>query len=77
MARAAGDVVARRRLSQAKKIGSLIAKIEKQMKNTDFKATVADYIRLLQMHKEFDKDVPRDIEVTWVETPNEKESNAA
>ncbi len=32
------------------------------------KCTIGDYIRLLQAQQEFDRDIPRDIEVTWVDS---------
>ena len=51
----------------ARKIGKLLAALEEKM-SAEIKCTVGDYIRLLQAQQEFDRDTPRDIEVTWVET---------
>jgi hypothetical protein len=51
----------------ARKIANLLAALEAKM-NAEIKCTVGDYIRLLQAQQEFDRDTPRDIEVTWVES---------
>ena len=65
------------RATTANTITLVIAQVEKQLSKSEFKATVADYIRLLQIQKEYEKEKPRDIEVTWVESQNEKEQSAA
>ncbi len=65
------------RATMAKRITDVIAQVEKQLSKSEFKATIADYIRLLQIQKEYEKETPRDIEVTWVESQNENERNAA
>jgi hypothetical protein len=36
-------------------------------KNTAMKATLGDYIRLVQLRKELEDDEPREIKVTWVD----------
>ena len=51
----------------ARKIAKLLVAIEKKM-DAEVKCTIGDYIRLLQAQQEFDRDTPRDIEVTWVDT---------
>ena len=51
----------------ARRIAKLLAMLEDKM-NAEIKCTVGDYIRLLQAQEEFDRDTPRDIEVTWVES---------
>ena len=50
-----------------KRIGEIIAAIEAQLTKAAVKPSVGDYIRLLQMQKEFVKQKPRKIQVTWVE----------
>lgn len=51
----------------AEKIATLLAKVEDKLgENT--KCTISEYVRLLQALHEFDRETPRDIEVTWVET---------
>lgn len=54
-------------------IGAIIHKIENQLKDGNVKATVADYIRLLQLQKEYYGDEPRQVVVRWIE-PTETES---
>jgi hypothetical protein len=34
------------------------------------KATLADYVRLVQLEKDLDEDEPREIRVTWVDPEN-------
>ena len=45
----------------------LLKVVENNLKG-DVKCTIGDYIRLLQAQQEFDRDIPRDIEVTWVDS---------
>ena len=61
----------------AERIREVLAHVEKQITKSEFKVTLGDYIRLLQLQKEYDKEKPRDIEVTWIESLNENELNAA
>jgi hypothetical protein len=56
-----------RKKDPARKIADLLAAIEKKF-DEDIKCTIGDYIRLLQAQQEFDRDTPRDIEVTWVDS---------
>jgi len=58
---------------QAQAVKSMLTKIETKMKGDQMKATLGDYIRLVQLHKELDDESPKEIRVTWVE-PAEKES---
>lgn len=46
-------------------VNSLIASVESKIK-TD-KASLGDFIRLLQLQKELEAEIPRDIQVSWVE----------
>ncbi len=57
---------------QAQVVKSMLTKMEKKMAGKDMKATVADYIRLLQLHKELDDESPKEIRVTWVEPAAER-----
>lgn len=56
---------------QAQVVKNMLTKMEKKMAGKDMKATVADYIRLLQLHKELDDQSPKEIRVTWVEPVTE------
>jgi hypothetical protein len=58
---------------QAQAVKSMLTKIETKMKGDQMKATLGDYIRLVQLHKELDDESPKEIRVTWVE-PAEKGS---
>jgi hypothetical protein len=48
-------------------VEDLIVKVEQKLGKGDVKATVGDYIRLVQLQKELEEDEPRDIEVRWVD----------
>jgi hypothetical protein len=41
--------------------------VEKKLGGEDVKATLGDYIRLMQLQKELEEDDQQDIRVTWVE----------
>ena len=46
-----------------------IVGIEERFKAKDFKATMGDYLKLLQMEIELEQEEVREIKVTWVEPP--------
>lgn len=51
------------------RIHKLLSEIENRFESESGKASVGDYIRLLQLERELDEeDGPREIRVTWVET---------
>lgn len=58
----------------AVRIAELLATVEEKLKE-DVKCTIGDYIRLLQALEEFDRDTPRDIEVTWVDSLETKKDS--
>ena len=45
-----------------------IENIETKLDSNELKATIGDFIRLLQIEKELEVEEPRDIKVTWVES---------
>jgi hypothetical protein len=55
----------------ARKVADLLEAVEQQF-GTEIKCSVGDYIRLLQAQQDFDRDTPRDIEVTWIDSLQEK-----
>jgi hypothetical protein len=58
--------------NRKKLIRTLLRKIEKEFKNKETKATMADYIRLTQLERELeDQEQPREIIIRWSE-PAEK-----
>ncbi len=52
------------------RIHKLLTDIESRFESDSGKASVADYIRLLQLERELEEeeDEPKEIRVTWVET---------
>jgi len=55
---------------QARVVEELIGKVEETFSKGEVKATVGDYIRLVQLQKELEADEPKDIEVRWVVPEN-------
>ena len=54
--------------SQADVVERLLRKVERKLADdADLKATVGDYIRLLQLQKELQDEEPREIEVRWID----------
>ncbi len=62
----------RRATNKAALIKKAILNIEEKLESNEVKATIGDFIRLLQLEKELEKDRPRDIRVTWVEPAPEE-----
>ena len=61
--------------SQADVVERLLRKVERKLADdADVKATVGDYIRLLQLQKELQDEEPREIEVRWID-PEKLEKN--
>jgi hypothetical protein len=57
----------RQKLRIAESLAKAIEGIEKRLKSKDFKPTLGDYLKLLQIEKEFEEETPKEIRVTWVE----------
>ena len=51
----------------------LLKQVERKLRDGDVRASLGDYIRLVQLHKELDEETPREIKVTWVD-PKETEA---
>jgi hypothetical protein len=63
---------------RAERIGRLLSALESRIDaGEDLKVSVADYIRLLQLQKEYEQDAPKHIEVTWVESVMETDATDA
>lgn len=58
--------------TQAAVVKKLLKNVERKLGGEDVKATLGDYIRLVQLQQELEEEEPRDITVTWVE-PNSGE----
>jgi hypothetical protein len=48
-------------------LASTIRKMEERLKADDFKPSIADYLKLVQLEQELDRDEAKEIKVTWVE----------
>jgi hypothetical protein len=55
-------------------VDDLLQKVADTLRGSDVKATLADYIRLVQLQKELGEEDPTEIKVTWIE-PKETESD--
>jgi hypothetical protein len=53
--------------TQAAVVTKLLKNVEKKLGGEDVKATLGDYIRLVQLQQELEEEEPGDITVTWVE----------
>jgi hypothetical protein len=54
--------------NRRKLIRTLLRRIEKEFKDKETKATLADYIRLTQLERELeDQEQPKEIIITWSE----------
>lgn len=62
------------RAKRARFIEDLLARMEEKLAE-EAKGSLADFIRLLQLQKEFEQELPREIKVRWVES-GETESSS-
>ena len=62
------------RIRIADLLDKAITGIETRFAANDFKPTIADYLKLLQMEIELEQEEIREIKVTWVEPPVTSES---
>ena len=46
---------------------NVLKKMEEKLGTAEFKPSLADYLKLLQMEKEIGEEGPREIRVTWVD----------
>jgi hypothetical protein len=58
--------------TQAAVVDKLLKNVEKKLAGKDVKATLGDYIKLVQLQAELEEEEPRDITVTWVEPKSEE-----
>jgi hypothetical protein len=64
------------RAGQAGVVKKLLKNAEKTLSGKAVKATLGDYIKLVQLQKELDdEEQPREIKVTWVEPGETKSGN--
>ena len=58
--------------AQAAVIKKLLKNVEKKLGGEDVKATLGDYIRLVQLQQELEEEEPKDVKVTWVDPKPEE-----
>jgi len=63
-----------KRASKAEMIEDMIQQTREKLKGKGAKASLGDFIRLLQLQREIEEDAPKEVRVTWVETAGEEES---
>jgi hypothetical protein len=51
----------------AKLLQTAITKMEEKLEAEDFKPSIAEYLKLLQLDQELSQDEIKEIKVTWVE----------
>jgi hypothetical protein len=56
-----------KRTKKAEVVEQLLEKVEQRLAEGDVKATVGDYIRLVQLQKELEEEEPGEITVRWVD----------
>jgi hypothetical protein len=57
---------------RAKNLKSILLKVENQMKKLSVKATLGEYMKLLQLQKEMAGDEPTgELRVGWIDEPDE------
>ena len=56
-----------KKLRVEKILTSVITKMEAKLNTDEFKPSLADYLKLVQMEKEVGDEEPKEIKVTWVE----------
>ena len=57
----------RNKLRVGKVLDSVITKMEEKLNAEEFKPSLADYLKLMQMEKDLAGEEPKEIKVTWVE----------
>ena len=50
-------------------LGELLEKFKARLQDENFKPTVGEYLKLIELEKELDSDRPKEIRVTWVDPP--------
>ena len=55
--------------ARAKAVKKILLKVEKQMSAEEVKATLGDYIKLIQLSKEMTPPAKTEIRVMWIEEP--------
>ena len=57
----------RKKLRISELLAKAIKGFEARLNDADFKLTLSDYLKLIQMEQELDDEGPKEIKVTWVD----------
>jgi hypothetical protein len=63
-----------KKTSHAQAVEELLKKVTAGFQSDQVKATLADYIRLVQLQRELEEDQPDQITVTWVDPETDKDA---
>lgn len=55
-------------------VGEAILGIEKRLCDRKSPPSIGDYLKVMQLHKDIEDEAPKEIRITWVEPPQERES---
>ena len=61
------------RIRVGESLRKVLAKMEAEMSKEEFRTTMADYLKLVQLEKDFDDNEAKEIRVTWVESTETSE----
>jgi hypothetical protein len=53
-------------------VNELLVKMKEQMKSAEYKVSLSDFVRLLQLQKELQEETVEEIKVKWVESREEE-----
>jgi len=62
---------------KAATIDRLLMSIEAKLEKPEFKASIGDFIRLLQLKKEMEEEQPREITVRWLGRSEKEDASVA
>ncbi len=57
----------KQRIKVGRLLDNVIKVVETKFAEKDYKPTMAEYLKLLQMEQEIEQETPKEIKVTWVE----------
>ena len=63
----AADSVVDWTAEKRRKLDHLLESVQEKVESGEYKASIGDFVRLLQLRKEIEEERPREITVTWVE----------
>ena len=67
----------REKIRVAELLEKVIGSIEKQLEESNLKATTAEYLKLIQLQKEFEQNEAKEIRVRWVEPGQSEEETGS